>query len=249
MDLPKHIRAVVSERRDLTHDLWIVRLRTDEPIPFKAGQYVTVGLLQDNKLVERPYSAASAPEQGELEFFIEEVEGGKLTPQLHQVPVGGEVFLRRLAKGRFTLDESAGHPNHFMVATVTGIAPFAAMVRHLAARETDAGPPPLRIAILHGASISAELGLRDEMRARAQERSWLEYIPTVSRPWLDSDWRGERGRVEDVARKYLEALRFTPESTTAYLCGNPHMVRQMRGVLERAGFDRGSVKEETFWPE
>ena len=75
MDLPKHIRAVVSERRDLTHDLWIVRLRTDEPIPFKAGQYVTVGLLQDNNLVERPYSAASAPEEGELEFFIEEVEG------------------------------------------------------------------------------------------------------------------------------------------------------------------------------
>jgi ferredoxin/flavodoxin---NADP+ reductase len=249
MDLPKHVRGVVSERRDLTNDLWIVRLRTEEPIPYTAGQYLTVGLLEGSQLVERPYSAASAPEEGELEFFIELVPGGKLTPHLYDVPVGGEVYLRRAAKGRFLLDEAAGRPNHFMVATVTGVAPFGAMVRHLAAREADAGPPSLRIAILHGASTPGELGYREELRARAGERNWLEYIPTVSRPWLAPDWQGERGRVEDVARKYMDALGFKPHSTVAYLCGNPHMVRQMRGVLERAGFERRSVREETFWPE
>jgi ferredoxin--NADP+ reductase len=249
MDLPQHVRGIVTERRDLTRDLWIVRLHTEEPIPFVAGQYVTIGLLAGNKLIERPYSAASAPEERDLEFFIEEVGGGKLTPYLHQVPVGGEVYLRPSAKGRFTLAEAAARPNHFMVATVTGVAPFAAMVRHLAAREADAGRPQLRLAILHGASVPAELGYHDELRARARERGWLEYIPTVSRPWLDPDWRGERGRVEDVARKYLDELRFDPPSTIAYLCGNPHMIRQMRGVLERAGFERQSVKEETYWPE
>ena len=95
MDLPKHVRGFVTERRDLTHDLWIVRLRTDGPIAYEAGQYLTLGLLEGGKLVERPYSAASAPEEGELEFFIELVPGGKLTPHLYDVPVGGEVFVRR----------------------------------------------------------------------------------------------------------------------------------------------------------
>ncbi|HLH16406.1 MAG TPA: FAD-binding oxidoreductase [Bryobacteraceae bacterium] len=249
MDFPKHVRGVVVERRDLTRDLWIVRLRTERPVEFVPGQYVTIGLLEQNKLVERPYSAASAPEEEALEFFIEEVPGGKLTPYLHQVPVGGEVYVRPAAKGRFTLQETAERPNHFMVATVTGIAPFAAMVRHLAARETDTGPPQLRVAILHGASVAPELGLRAEMAARARERSWFRYIPTVSRTWLDPEWRGERGRVEDVARKYMDEMGFGPGSTTAYLCGNPHMIRQMRGVLERAGFERHHVKEETYWPE
>jgi ferredoxin--NADP+ reductase len=249
MDFPKHVRGVVVERRDLTRDLWIVRLRTDRPVEFVAGQYITIGLLEQNKLVERPYSAASAPEEEALEFFIEEVPGGKLTPYLHQVPVGGEVYVRPSARGRFTLQETPERPNHFMVATVTGIAPFAAMVRHLAAREADTGPPPLRVAILHGASLSPELGLRQELAARARERSWLRYIPTVSRIWLDAGWRGERGRVEDVARKYLDEMGFGADSTTAYLCGNPHMIRQMRGVLERAGFERRNVREETYWPE
>jgi len=249
MDLPKHVRGVVAERRDLTRDLWIVRLRTEEPIPYLAGQYLTIGLLENDRLVERPYSAASAPEDREMEFFIEVVPGGKLTPQLHEVPVGGAVYLRRAAKGRFLLDESAGRPNHFMAATVTGIAPYAAMVRHTAAREADAGPPPFRIAILHGASLATELGYRDELRTLAGARSWFQYIPTVSRPWLEPGWRGERGRVEDVARKYLDALGFAPHSTVAYLCGNPHMIRRMREVLERAGWERRFIREETYWPE
>jgi ferredoxin--NADP+ reductase len=249
MDLPKHVHGVVSARREVTHDLWIVRLRTEEPIPFTAGQYVTVGLIEQSKLIERPYSAASAPEEGELEFFIELVPGGKLTPQLHEVPVGGDVYVRRAAKGRFLLDESCGRPNHFMAATVTGVAPFAAMVRHLAAREADAGPPALRIAILHGASTPAELGYSEELQARATGRSWLDYVPTVSRPWLAPEWRGERGRVEDVARKHMDAFGFEPHSTVAYLCGNPHMIRQMRGVLERAGFERRLIREENYWPE
>jgi ferredoxin--NADP+ reductase len=248
MDLPQHVRGIVSERRDVTRDLWIVRVRTEEPLAFTAGQYLTVGLLEGGKLVERPYSAVSAPEEGELEFFIELVPGGRLTPQLYDVPAGGSVYVRRAAKGRFLLDEQAGRPNHFMAATVTGVAPFAAMVRHLAARETDAGPPPLRIAILHGASIPAELGYCEELQARASGRRWFRYIPTVSRPWEAPEWPGERGRVEDVARKHIDALGFEARSTIAYLCGNPHMIRQMRGVLERAGFTPREIREENYWP-
>jgi ferredoxin-NADP reductase len=39
--------------------------------------------------------------------------------------LGDEVLVRKVAKGRFTLDSA--HPertNHLMVSTVTGIAPF-----------------------------------------------------------------------------------------------------------------------------
>ena len=85
-------------------------------------------------MVERPYSVASSPDEPELEFFLELVPGGELTPQLYQVPVGGEVYLRRMAKGRFLYDSKGNHPNHFMVATVTGVAPYVSMVREFVAR-------------------------------------------------------------------------------------------------------------------
>jgi ferredoxin--NADP+ reductase len=245
---PKYIPATVVARREITSELWVVRLRPEERIPFTAGQYVTVGLPArgdpGGKLIERPYSVASSPHEAELEFFLELVRHGQLTPQLYDVGAGGQVYLRRAAKGRFVLDAASGHPHHFLVGTVTGVAPYVAMVRELAAR---AEPFPYRLVVLQGASVSAELGYCEELTRLAADHPWFRYIPTVSRAWLDPDWKGEVGRCEDVARKHLDALGFTAADTTAYACGNPSMIENVKGVLQRAGFPKESVKEEVYW--
>jgi ferredoxin--NADP+ reductase len=246
MDGPKHLKGIVTKRRDVTSDLWIVRVRPETSISFLPGQYVTIGLPAGDRLVERPYTVASPPDEPELEFFLEVVPGGRLSPHLYEIPVGGDVYLRPLAKGRFTFDDRSGNRNHFMAATVTGVAPFLSMVRHLSVSELDL--VSYRIVILQAASISTQLGYQDELVRRAHQQKWLEYIPTISRVWLDSDWKGERGRVEDVARKYLDMLGFAAPSTTAYLCGNPHMIHNMEGVLERAGFQKANIQKEIYWP-
>jgi ferredoxin/flavodoxin---NADP+ reductase len=245
MGPPKHLKGIVTQRRFITDNLWIVRLRTEERVTFTSGQYVTIGLPLNGKLVERPYSVASSPYEQELEFFLEVVPGGKLSPQLYRVPVGGEVRVRPVAKGRFQLDTQSGNRNHFMVATVTGVAPFISMVRALAEPGVSV---PGNILILHSASVSCELAYREELGRRAEQARWFHYVPTISRVWLDPQWPGERGRAEDVARKYMDERRFEASSTTVYLCGNPYMIRNMEGILERAGFSKNSVKREIYWP-
>jgi ferredoxin--NADP+ reductase len=72
-------------------------------------------------------------------------------------------------------------------------------------------------------------------------------VPTVSRPWLDPGWTGEVGRAEDVARKYLDGGGFSAAETTAYACGNPNMIENIKGVLYRAGFPKEFVKQEIYW--
>jgi ferredoxin--NADP+ reductase len=243
----RHTRAVVTSRHDITSDLWIVRLRPDERIPFSPGQYVTVGLPSGSRLVERPYSVASSPRDPELEFFLELVPGGHLSPHLYDVPVGGEVRVRKAAKGRFLFDSESGRLNHFMVATVTGVAPFASMLREMAARDQEGESIPFRIALLDAASVGRELAYRDELAEHARRFPWFDYIPTISRAWLDPAWRGEVGRAEDVLRKYLDSLGFAAGATTAYACGNPGMIENVKGVLERAGFHKDAVKQEVYW--
>ncbi|MBI3667990.1 MAG: ferredoxin--NADP reductase, partial [Acidobacteria bacterium] len=76
---------------------------------------------------------------------------------------------------------------------------------------------------------------------------WLQYIPTISRSWLNPDWKGELGRCEDVARKHLDAMGFTAADTTVYACGNPDMIQNVKGVLRRTGFPKEAVKEEVYW--
>jgi ferredoxin--NADP+ reductase len=134
------------------------------------------------------------------------------------------------------------------VSTVTGIAPYISMVRTLL-RDLNEGrlSEPFRLVVLQGTSRSDEFGYDGELRALAAEHSWLTYIPTISRPWEDPDWKGERGRVDDLVRKYTDALELTPETTTAYLCGNPGMIVNARDILKRRGFEHTSIKEETYW--
>ena len=248
---PKYVTATVVTRREISPELWVVRIRPDDKIPFTAGQYVTIGLpaggAEGGKMIERPYSVASSPLDHELEFFLELVRQGQLTPQLYDVGVGGRVYMRRSAKGRFVLDTTSGHPNHFLVGTVTGVAPYVAMTRELASRAERGETIPCRLAILQGASVSAELGYCDELSQFAQRHSWFRYVPTISRIWLEPDWKGEVGRCEDVARKHLDALGFTARDTTAYACGNPDMIENVKGVLKRAGFLKEAVKEEVYW--
>src|ERR1019366_2248803 len=101
----------------------------------------------------------------------------------------------------FTLDVKSGHRKHFMVSTVTGIAPFVSIVRTLAREAEGGNPPSVEIVVLHTASRAQELAYGDELQAYAQRYGWLRYIPTVSRPWEDQAWKGETGRVEDILRK------------------------------------------------
>ena len=244
----KFSRAVIAERRDLSQDLWVIRVQPENKLSFQPGQYATFGVVEDTTVVERPYSIVSSPHEEDLEFFIELVPEGALTPRLHKLQVGAELVMRKVAKGRFTLDRKSGRKKHFFVCTVTGIAPYCSMIRTLD-RDGKEGkfPEGFQVFLLQGASRSWEFGYREEMERMAAEVSWLTYVPTISRPWEDKNWQGEVGRVEDVLRKYADDFALTPENTTAYLCGHPQMTETAKAILLRRGFPKESLLEEQYW--
>jgi ferredoxin/flavodoxin---NADP+ reductase len=241
----KYQRGKVVSRKDYAKDLWTIRVAPEKRIDFVPGQYVTMGVADGSsgKMIERAYSVCSAPAEDELEFFLELVPHGQLTPRLYELKPGDELWLRHRAKGAFTLDTRSGRRNHFLVSTVTGVAPAVSMVRALRGRNPD-----LRFVIVQSASRSYELGYREELeRAAAESGGWLTYVPTVSRPWEDPEWKGEMGRAEDVLRKYLDLHGFTPKDCSGYLCGHPQMIENGKGILLRRGFDRAQIHVEVYW--
>jgi len=252
MPLPadKHFQARILERRDLSPDLWLLRVDPGGPFKFLAGQYATLGVEQNGKRIERAYSIVSSPYDETLEFFFELVPQGELTPLLYDLKPGDTLFCRKIAKGRFNLDLRSGHTQHLLVSTVTGIAPFVSYVRTLY-RDWKAGdaamPGDHKLYCLHGASRSWEFGYGEELGRYAAEVPWFKYVATVSRPWEDENWKGETGRVDDLLRKYTDSWGLRPESTTAYLCGHPHMVENSRGILVRAGWKKAAILEELYF--
>lgn len=248
MDGSRYTRAELIERVDFSEDLAVFRFDPEESLDFVPGQYATIGMEDGDKKILRPYSVVSAPHERELEFFLELVPDGALTQRMWPMEVGDPIWIRKKIVGRFTLDTESERTRHLMAATVTGVAPYVSMARaQVRALEEGELEEPYEMTIIHGASRSWELGTyRDELESLAEEE-WLEYVPTISRPWEDEEWDGEVGRVEDVVRKYADRLGLSHEHAVAYACGHPQMIDKVKAILRRARFDSDHLHEEKYF--
>jgi len=245
----EHYNARLMRREDQTSDLATFWVRYEgEPVPFEPGQYMTIGVYVDGKLVQRPYSVASAPtvagEEG-YEFYVRLVPVMRFTTLLWRLPVGHE--MRMIGpKGRFLLEPDDDR-THLFVSTGTGIAPFISMIRQLLA----AGKPR-RTVVLHGASYADELGYRDLLEGWQRDRTYpVTYVPTVSRPAdpRNTGWTGRTGRAEAVVQAVCRDLGLRPEKTVVYICGNPEMILNVEAILMDHGFPEFHVKKELYWPK
>jgi ferredoxin--NADP+ reductase len=243
MTQANYYTADLIERIDVSANLAVFRFRPAEQLSFAAGQYATIGVAIDGVVIERPYSIVSSPHERLLEFFVELVPRGDLTPKLWELKLGSSILIRRRIVGHFSLDTRVNR--HLMLATVTGVAPFVSILRtHQIERSAESQD---RFLLIHSASRSVDLGpylveLEDLSRS-----GWLSYLPTISRPWQEPDWKGEVGRVEDVVRKHADHLGFDYTNTVAYACGHPGMVENVKGLLERAGFPKEQIREEEYF--
>lgn len=235
------------ERIDFSEDLCLMRFRPETQLSFRPGQYATLAFEDSNKLIQRAYSIASSPYEPFLEFYLELVPHGELTPILWGLKQGDKLLVRNKIVGAFTLDEKSGMTRHLMAATVTGVAPYISMIRTLRTDMQQGKPNPHQFAVILGSSRSRELGVYHQELSERSKEEWVKYLPTVSRPWEDLGWKGEVGRVEDVVRKYSDQLEFNHTNAVAYACGHPQMIENVRGILSRARFPKERIKEEKFF--
>ncbi|MEA2517958.1 MAG: hypothetical protein QOF49_38, partial [Chloroflexota bacterium] len=123
--------AQLVRRVDETESLAYFWVKLDgEPIPFEAGQYMTIGVIEDGRIVQRPYSVASAPATAGdtgYELYVRRVQGGTFTPTLFELPIGHR--MRMIGpKGKFKLLPDDDRI-HIFISSGTGNAPFVSMMR------------------------------------------------------------------------------------------------------------------------
>ncbi len=267
---PPAYNATLRKRIDVTPRLTIFQVTPDREFGFVAGQYTVLGLrrsesripeadaeeIEENapdKLIRRAYSISSGSRTREyVEFYISLVSSGELTPRLFALDEGERLFMGTKPKGLFTLDRVPEDRNILMVATGTGLAPYISMLRSLAD-----GCPTRRIAVLHGASYSWDLGYRNELEELAGRCGNFAYLPVVSRPGACVGWSGRTGRLPAwLDKRELEktaGLSLSPDATHVFLCGNPGMIEDAEEILSGKGYplgnrqETGSLHVEKYW--
>lgn len=236
--------ATVVERQDLTPSVARFRIRPDlPPQHVEPGQYLTLGLVVDGRIVQRPYSTATrSGSHKELEFLIRLVPGGTFTPLLWALGVGDRLRVGR-PKGLFSRIPGDDR-THLFIATGTGLAPFVGMI------DTFIGEPDApRAVVIHGVSHVAELAYRERLERWASEAP-IRYVPSISRPddASNAGWTGWTGRVDAILDDVCTTMRLTPHDTVAYLCGNPEMIAVGERILAARGLPDDAIRSEQYWP-
>jgi ferredoxin-NADP reductase len=243
-----HYNARLTRRVDLTDSLGFFWVSYDgEPLEFEPGQYLTIGVESNGKLIQRPYSVASSPREKDdgYEFYVRLVNGGLFTPLLWRLEEGHGMSMRG-PKGKFIL-EPEDNRQHVFISSGTGIAPFISMMKTLL---HDGDPRPA--IILHGASYEFDLGYREMLLAWEIDGTYpLTYVPSVSRHTAPENvaWAGRTGRVELIVPQVYDELGLTADNSIAYICGNPDMINAVDLLLHERGFPEEQIKKELYWPK
>ncbi|MES3629555.1 MAG: FAD-binding oxidoreductase [Longimonas sp.] len=248
-DPDRYLQLTLTRRESFTEDIAVLHVEAPEPVEFTPGQYATVGLTVDDlpRPLLRPYSVIGTPNDTHLEFYLERVDDGRLTPLLWDLEPGASLWMRRKVVGRFVLDTDVTH--HVMAATVTGVGPYVSILRTWLSRSEPERRDD-RFLVIHGGSYARELGrYQEELTEYAATHSAIDYVPTVSRPHENPDWVGERGRVEDVLRKHWDAAGFPLDDTALYTCGHPQMIDKAQAIGQRAALPDERIHEEKYFVE
>ncbi len=241
--------ARLVRREDESDSLAYFWVKFDgEPTPFEAGQYMTIGVMVDGRIVQRPYSVASAPSAvGDTgyEFYVRLVQGGTFTPLLWDLPLGHG--MRMIGpKGKFVLRPDDDR-THIFISSGTGNAPFVSMMREMLVHGR-----PRKVVFMNGVSYASELGYRDILETWESSGDYpVTFVPTVSRAAnpANAGWSGRIGRVETILGDTLDQLGLSAADSIAYICGNPDMILSAETTLLERGYPEDQVHKELYWPK
>ncbi|MEJ2890076.1 FAD-binding oxidoreductase [Actinomycetospora aeridis] len=212
----------VMEHRRISQDLAVVRVQTSQPVPYVAGQYVSVETPQRPRMW-RSMSPANAPGPDcVLEFHVRTVPGGWVSRAIVSHARVGDVWRIGPPMGQMTLDPRS-RSDLLMVAGGTGLAPARSIIEQLIVEGTDR-----KVALFVGGRTWADLYDIEALRRSAQENPWLSVIPVV-----EDDGRqhgAETGTVGEVVARY--GAWADREITVS---GSPPMVRATVNALLDAG--------------
>ncbi|MGF1755152.1 ferredoxin--NADP reductase [Vibrio makurazakiensis] len=220
-----------------------------------AGQFTKLALPEGDDFVRRAYSMVNAPVkepvEPTLEFLIIKDQLGQLSPKLHTLEVGDDVYVGKAPSGFMTLQEIPKHVEElWMLSTGTAVGPFLAMLEELVESRRFR-----QVVLVHAVRQKTDLTYTDRIEKldRLLEGK-LHYVPVVSREPTSGSLRGRipdlllRGELQRAAQ-----LDFSQERSFFYLCGNPAMVRDTSEALKQLGFTKhlrkkpGHFSSENYW--
>lgn len=241
---PLHPDAqIVTQVTHWTDRLFSFRVTRPRSLRFRSGEFVMIGLLGDNgKPILRAYSIASPSWDDELEFYSIKVPDGPLTSRLQKIEPGDQVIVKPKPVGTLVLDALLPGRRLWLIATGTGIAPFASLVR-----DPELYGKFEEVILTHTCREVADLAfgrqlienLTDDPLVGEEATAKLRYYPTTTREPSEHE-----GRITELllSGKVFADLGVEPlgPDDRVMICGSMGLNTEVRAICEDAGLVEGA---------
>jgi NAD(P)H-flavin reductase/hemoglobin-like flavoprotein len=227
-----HAEVLTHERRGPEVAVFTCRV-LQHPLPYRAGQYVSIEAPRYQPRLWRTYSIANAPnEENVLEFHVRTEGAGWLSGALVRRIKPGDLLRVAAPMGSMTLDRESLR-DVVCVAGGVGLAPIKALVEELTQYNRTRW-----VHVFYGARRSTDLYGLDELHELAKGHSWLTIIPACSE---DTDFPGEQGDISDVLARYGPWT-----SHDCFVSGPGAMVKSALRALAEDQVPPANIRYDTF---
>jgi NAD(P)H-flavin reductase/hemoglobin-like flavoprotein len=231
---PWWVAEVVGHERR-TPDLAVLGLRPSQPLPFTAGQYVTVQTARWPR-VWRSYSIANAPRSdGVLRLHVRAQPAGWVSGALVRYTRPGDSVLLGPALGTMTLDPASDR-DLLLVAGGTGLAPLKAL-----AEQVIMSGRHRNIHLLLGARTERDLYDLPDLRLLESSYPWLRVVPVLSEA---PDFDGMQGKVPDILERFHDWA-----DHDVYISGPTDMIRGTVAELQQLGVPLARIRHDLLSAE
>jgi ferredoxin-NADP reductase len=207
----------------------------NRPVPYKAGQFITLVINHHGEEIRRSYSLSSSPFENMLAITVKRIANGEITRYLHTYAKPGDVWNVIEPAGRFTLPAVTGGKTLVYFAAGSGITPAFAHFKYLLA-QPNGSKIILFYSNLNRASIIFKKEL-DQMEQKHPDRFTVTHLVS------DEGKRLNNIVVEQLVRRYMGEGILQAEY---YLCGPFTYMRMVRLTLLYMGIDAMHIHKENF---
>jgi ferredoxin--NADP+ reductase len=241
--------SAFQEERVLSVHHWTDRLFSftttrDASLRFSNGHFTMIGLRVNDKPLLRAYSIVSPNYADHLEFLSIKVPDGPLTSRLQHIQLGDTIIVGRKPTGTLLIDYLLPGKRLYLLATGTGLAPFLSVIRDPETYERYE-----QVVLIHGVRQVKELAYREYLSDTLRHDEFLGemvqqkllYYPTVTREPFVHQGRIPQLLAEGQVAKDLGIPMLNPAEDRIMICGSPEMLRDLKALAEKLGFEEGNT--------
>lgn len=232
--------AKLVERYKVAEDVMSLRFSVPNLPERFAGQHYDIKLTSsDGYIAERSYSVANVPEEKDIiEFGVQYLEDGEVSPYLHAMEVGDEIEIRGPIGGHF-IWEPRYEERLILIGGGSGFVPLMSILRqYVLTRDVH----KIEVKIFISSHTISKILYYDELLDISSKFKEIDLNITLTDE-KPEDWKGFLGRVN---KEMLSSVLDNKIPSRVYICGSNGFVEAVSKEALSFGIDSSSIKTERF---